>query len=135
MNHEHQTRVEHFATLKSKYKATDYEDSSPASLLYLILRKADLGIQIIEVEVIWLIDHQLLQTLKVVREQYRQREKELKQLENEFEQLTYKYTTTTFHDTLWENIMTDKFGNDRISVLLGDSEKINQALAKVVQDA
>jgi len=31
--------------------------------------------------------------------------------------------------------MTDKFGNDRISVLLGDSEKINQALAKVVQDA
>jgi len=97
MNHEHQTRVEHFATLKSKYKATDYEDSSPASLLYLILRKADLGIQIIEVEVIWLIDHQLLQTLKVVREQYRQREKELKQLENEFEQLTYKYTTTTFH--------------------------------------
>ena len=102
MNHEHQTRLEHFATLKSKYKATDYEDSSPASLLYLILRKADLGIEIIEVEVIWLIDHQLLQTLKVIREQYRQREKELKQLENEFEQLTSKYTATTFHGS-WKS--------------------------------
>ncbi|MEQ9355059.1 hypothetical protein [Coleofasciculus chthonoplastes] len=97
MNHEHQTRVEHFATLKVKYKATDYEDSSPTSLLYFILRKADLGIEIIEVEVIWLIDHQLLQTLKVIREQYRQRKKELKQLENEFEKLTSKYTETTFH--------------------------------------
>jgi hypothetical protein len=31
--------------------------------------------------------------------------------------------------------MTDKFGNDRISVLLADREKINQALAKAVQDA
>ncbi|MEQ8754582.1 MAG: hypothetical protein RID09_13855 [Coleofasciculus sp. G1-WW12-02] len=54
MTDEDQTRVEHFATLKSKYKATDYEDSSPASLLYFILRKADLGIQLAEIEAIWL---------------------------------------------------------------------------------
>jgi len=94
MTDEHQTRVEHFATLKSKYKATDYEDSSPASLLYFILRKADLGIEITDNEVIWLIDHQLLQTLKVIREKQRQIEKELRQLENEFKILTSKYAAT-----------------------------------------
>ena len=31
--------------------------------------------------------------------------------------------------------MADNFGNDRISELLADREKINQALAKAVQDA
>jgi len=41
----------HFAILKSKYQATKYENSSPSSLLYLILRKVDLGIEITE----WLI--------------------------------------------------------------------------------
>ncbi|MEQ8958230.1 MAG: hypothetical protein RLP02_09945 [Coleofasciculus sp. C2-GNP5-27] len=31
--------------------------------------------------------------------------------------------------------MADNFGNDKISELLADREKINQALAKAVQDA
>ncbi len=43
-NDDLQVRVQHFAALKSKYQATNYEDSSPSSLLYLILRKADLEI-------------------------------------------------------------------------------------------
>jgi hypothetical protein len=41
-----EVQVQHFAALKSKYQATKYEDSSPSSLLYLILRKADLEFEI-----------------------------------------------------------------------------------------
>ncbi len=41
---EFQEREHHFATLKSKYQASDYEYSSPSSPLYFILQKADVGI-------------------------------------------------------------------------------------------
>jgi len=52
-----QNRVQHFATLKSKYQVTDYEDSSPSSPLYLILRKVELGINLLEFELNWLKEH------------------------------------------------------------------------------
>lgn len=102
MNHEHQTRVEHFATLKVKYKATDYEDSSPASLLYLILRKADLGIEIIERERNWLIEHKLSETLEAIRKEHTQRKKELRKLEREFYKLTSKYKALELPDS-WQS--------------------------------
>lgn len=50
MSNEEQVRVNHFAALKSKYQATKYENSSPSSLLYFILRKVDLGIEVTQVE-------------------------------------------------------------------------------------
>ncbi|MEQ8958231.1 MAG: hypothetical protein RLP02_09950 [Coleofasciculus sp. C2-GNP5-27] len=104
MNNEHQTRVEHFAALKSKYKATDYEDSSPASLLYFILRKADLGIELAEIEAIWLIERNLFETIKAIREQHIPRQSkslENRELASEFEHLKSKYTATK-HSIPWE---------------------------------
>jgi hypothetical protein len=91
MNNEVQTRVEHFAALKSKYQATTYEDSSPSSILYFILRKADLGIEITEIERNWLREHKLLETLEAIRKEHRYREKELRKLESEFSNLKSKY--------------------------------------------
>jgi len=99
MNNEAQTRVEHFACLKSKYQATTYEDSSPSSLLYFILRKADLGIEITEIERNWLREHKLLETLEAIRKEHRYREKELRQLESEFSNLKSKYKATNSQES------------------------------------
>jgi hypothetical protein len=96
MNNEAQSRVEHFATLKSKYQATQYEDSSPSSLLYFILRKADLGIEITEIEKSWLIEHKLLDTLEVIRKEHRFKEKERRELQAEFSYLKSKYKLTDY---------------------------------------
>jgi len=54
MDKESENRLKHFAALKSKYQASNYQDSSPSSLLYLILRKVDLGIQLSDLEFNWL---------------------------------------------------------------------------------
>lgn len=97
MNNETQTRVQHFAALKSKYQATIYEDSSPSSLLYFILRKADLGIEITEIERNWLREHKLLETLEVIRKEHSSREKELRKLESEFSNLKSKYKAINYH--------------------------------------
>jgi hypothetical protein len=96
MNNEAQTRVQHFATLKSKYRATQYEDSSPSSLLYFILRKANLGIEISEIERNWLREHKLLETLEVIRKEHSSREKELRELQSEFSNLKSKYKLTDY---------------------------------------
>lgn len=37
---ESQNRLKHFAALKSKYQATQYQEVSPASLLYLNIAKS-----------------------------------------------------------------------------------------------
>jgi len=65
-------REQHFATLKAKYQVSDFEESSPNSPLYLLLRKLDLGLALLPFEVDWLKEHQLLQELwqnKADREQ------------------------------------------------------------------
>ncbi len=65
-------REQHFATLKAKYQVSDFEESSPYSPLYLLLRKLDLGLALLPFEVDWLKEHQLLQELwqnKAEREQ------------------------------------------------------------------
>jgi hypothetical protein len=95
MNNEAQTRVEHFAALKSKYHA-QCEDSSPASLLYFILRKADLGIELTEIERNWLREHKLLETLEAIQKEQRYREKELRELQSEFSSLKSKYKLTAY---------------------------------------
>jgi hypothetical protein len=96
MNNEAQTRVEHFTVLKSKYQATKYEDSSPSSLLYFILRKADLGIELTEIEKSWLREHKLLETLEAIGNEHRHREKELRELESEFSDFKSKYKLTAY---------------------------------------
>jgi len=65
-NNDFQKRVQHFATLKTKYQASDYEESSPSSPLYLILRKTDLGIELTEFELNWLKEQKLHQTSQFI---------------------------------------------------------------------
>jgi len=96
MNNEAQTRVEHFAALKSKYQATQYEDSSPSSLLYLILRKADLGIEITEIEWNWLLDCNLLGTIETIEHNEQRRAEELNKLKKESDQLISRYQATKY---------------------------------------
>jgi hypothetical protein len=90
MNDELQVRAKHFASLKSKYKATQYEDSSPSSLLYLILRKADLEIELTDLELDWLRERQLFDTIDLIG-LARRRTEEPKRLETEFYHLKSKY--------------------------------------------
>jgi len=100
MDNEFQSRVEHFAALKSKYQATKYEDSLPSSLLYLILRKVDLGIQLTELEFNWLLESENFETLEVIQQSEQRRAEELRKLEAEFSQLQSKYRASCCHTSL-----------------------------------
>ncbi|MEH1796827.1 hypothetical protein [Nostoc sp.] len=90
MDKESQNRLKHFAALKSKYQAANYEDSSPSSLFYLILRKVDLEIELSELEFNWLQEHELFETIEIIwLQQFRMGES--KRLEAEFSHLKAKY--------------------------------------------
>ena len=97
MNKKQEKQVEHFAILKSKYQATRYEDLSPSSPLYLILRKADLGIEITDIERNWLTENKLLETLKNIQQEQQFKTKEMVELQLEFSNLKSKYKATTYH--------------------------------------
>ena len=88
---EYQNRLKQFTSLKSKYQATKYNDSSPSSLLYLILRKVDLGIELTELEFSWLREQELFETLEIVYQQQQYKLEELRKLENEFSHLKSQY--------------------------------------------
>lgn len=119
MDKESENRLKHFAALKSKYQATNYQDSSPSSLLYLILRKVDLGIELTELEFDCLKEYELLQTIEIIwLEQFKK--EEAKRLEAEFSELKAKYKVAKNWDSsvgsvlypiLWklesENSLTD----------------------------
>ncbi len=103
IENELQTRVEHFTALKFKYQATKYKDSSPLSLLYLILRKVDLGIKTIDLEFDWLKEHQLFETIEVIQQHEQHRAEELRKLDWEFEQIKFKYKVSNF----WQGFKDD----------------------------
>jgi hypothetical protein len=90
---EYQNRCKHFGVLKEKYQAAKYQNSSPSSLLYLILRKADLGLELSELELSWLRKNQLIETIEIICIQ-KFSKGELKRLEDEFSQLKSKYKIT-----------------------------------------
>jgi hypothetical protein len=94
----------HFATLKSKYQVSDYEDSSPSSPLYFILQKADVGIELIEFELNWLKEHELSQIIKLQPQRTKlktaQRTQELIKLATEFAHLKSKYNATAHFSRL-----------------------------------
>jgi hypothetical protein len=139
MGKESQNRLKHFAALKSKYQATQYQDSSPASLLYLILRKLDLGIELLDLESNWLQEHELFETLEIIwLEQFRMGES--KRLEAEFSHLKAKYKVAknwessvgnVLYPILWkldsENSLTDS------EVKLLQENDLTQTVA-IVQD-
>ena len=59
--------------LKSKYQATQYEDSSLSSPLYQILKKLDSGKQPSNAEVNWLSNHSLNQVIEIAKERESQK--------------------------------------------------------------
>ncbi|GGA28134.1 hypothetical protein [Okeania sp. KiyG1] len=92
---ENDIRVQHFSLLKSKYKATKYQNSSPLSFLYLILRRVDFGISITDLEFQYLEANQLFKTIKLIKsgftsKQYKKTEFQ-EAFKNEFLALKTKY--------------------------------------------
>ncbi|MDM9582745.1 hypothetical protein [Nostoc sp. GT001] len=102
MAKESPNRLKHFAALKSRYQATQYQDSSPTSLLYLILRKVDLGIELSDLEFNWLKEYELVETLKAIKQEQQHRFQEVGNLEFEFSKLQSKYKATK-HDVSWQS--------------------------------
>ncbi|MEA5578965.1 hypothetical protein [Anabaena sp. UHCC 0451] len=90
LDQDYEMKCKHFIFLKEKYQANNYEDNSPHSLLYLILRKTDLGLEISESELNWLAENKLTQVINLISMQ-KYRKGELKRLEAEFSQLKEKY--------------------------------------------
>ncbi|WP_392531491.1 hypothetical protein [Nostoc sp. C117] len=97
MDKESQNCLEHFAALKSKYQATQYQDSLPPSLLYLILRKIDLGIELLDLESNWLGESQLEETLEAIKQEQQHKVQEFRNLELEFSKLKSKYKATNYN--------------------------------------
>ena len=79
----------HFASLKSKYQATQYEDSSLSSPLYQILKKLDSGKQPSNAEVNWLSNHSLNQVIEIAKERESQKH---------FTSLRAKYNVSDYKD-------------------------------------
>ena len=80
----------HFAALREKYQVGQYKSAASDSFLYLILRKAELGIQITSLEFQWLAENHLFRTVETISLQQYQAE-DCKRLEVEFLNLRPKY--------------------------------------------
>jgi hypothetical protein len=102
MEIEFQNRLKHFTALKSKYQATKYDDSSPSSPLYLILRKADLNIELNELESEFLLVSGLVKTLEIIEKEKNNITQKLLNLELEFSQLKSKYKAKK-HNICWQS--------------------------------
>ncbi|MBW4572133.1 MAG: hypothetical protein KME31_30305 [Tolypothrix carrinoi HA7290-LM1] len=125
MEKEFENRLKHFAILKSKYQATKYQDSSPESLLYLILRKVDLGIELTELEFDWLRKQELCETLEIIWLEQRRTE-EVKRLEADFCYLKTKYKvpkhcdlslTSFLYPILWKLKAENHLSDSEIKLL------------------
>lgn len=82
----------YFATLREKYQVGQYKSESARSdsFLYLILRKAELGIQVTSLEFQWLVKNRLFKTIEIISLQQYQSE-DLNRLEVELLELRSKY--------------------------------------------
>lgn len=59
-----------FAALKAKYKATEYQDSSPKSHLYKILKRLELSNQLGEEDINFLKKRKLTEIIEIANEKY-----------------------------------------------------------------
>ncbi|GET38206.1 hypothetical protein [Microseira wollei] len=100
INKEAELRIQQFSDLKRRYRAEKHECSSPSSLLYLILRKAVIGVEITDLEFNWLLEHELFETIEIIEHDQQYRSKEISNLENELSQLKYKYKVTEIKNEL-----------------------------------
>ena len=80
----------HFAALKEKYQIGQHKSTTTDGFLYLILRKAELGIQITNLESKWLEDNRLFRAIEIISLQQYQAE-DFNRLEVEFLKLRPKY--------------------------------------------
>lgn len=80
----------HFAALKEKYQVGQSKSAASNAFLYLILRKAELDIQITNMELQWLAENRLFRSIEIISLQQYQL-KDLKRLEVEFSSLRSKY--------------------------------------------
>jgi len=80
----------HFAALREKYRIGQHRSAASDGFLYLILRKAELGIQITSLEVQWLGGNRLFKTIEIIFLQQYQSD-DFKRLEVEFLNLRPKY--------------------------------------------
>ncbi|MDJ0694439.1 hypothetical protein [Mastigocoleus sp. MO_188.B34] len=80
----------HFDRLRAKYKIISSRNFASDSFLYLILRKADLGMEVTDVELQWLADNHFFDCIELISLQQYQA-KEEKRLETELMQLRAKY--------------------------------------------
>lgn len=80
----------YFAILRDKYQVGQYKSAASDSFLYLILRKAELGIQITNIEFQWLAENRLFKPIEMIYlQQYKAADQ--KRLEGELLQLQSKY--------------------------------------------
>lgn len=90
MGMDSEIQKKHFDVLRDKYQIRLRESTESDDFLYLILRKAELGIQITKPELQWLIDNRLLKAVEFIGLQQYQKN-ELERLEAEFLNLRFKY--------------------------------------------
>ncbi|TBR60957.1 hypothetical protein B4U84_09040 [Westiellopsis prolifica IICB1] len=131
MDKELQNSFQHFTALKSKYHASRYEDSSPASLLYLILQKVDLGIKLSTLEFDWLRQHELLETVAAISQEEKRRVEELKKLEKEFSRLKNQYKVPNFWQGFKDDISVPLYP---ILWKLNSEKQLNQSEIKWLQN-
>lgn len=82
-------RKKHFAVLMEKYRVNP-NAWSVRELLHLILRKAEIGIKLADLEWSWLAENNLFDTITIIQVQEYQAEEESR-ISNEFLQLREKY--------------------------------------------
>ena len=119
----------HFSELKEKYQVGTYKNTTFDNFLYLILRKAQLGIQITTLETQWLERNRFLRTIEVISLQQYQSE-DLKRLEVEYLNLRSKYEipeklelsiSSPIYSLLWKSEIGD-FPTESEFEVLGSSE-------------
>ncbi len=91
-NHNYQDSVQHFAALKVYYQAEQYNDSSPSSLLYFILRRVDSDILLTDLELSWLRENNLVDTIKCIEN----KSKHIDELVAEASRLFKKYLPSIY---------------------------------------
>ena len=115
----------HFDRLKVKYKIGSTRNITFDSFLYLILRKADLGMQVTDIEIQWLTENRLFNCIESISLQQYKAEEE-KRLESELMQLRAKYRipdnielpiASPIYSVLWKLETKHKLANSDITLL------------------
>ncbi len=129
----------HFDSLKIKYKVGLNRTFSSSSFLYLILRKADLGMQVTDVELQWLAENRLSNCIEIISLQQYSSEEE-KRLEAEFMQLRAKYLipdnielsiASSIYSVLWKLETGNTLANSDLELL--DAHNLVETVA-LIQD-